>query len=268
MVENMGKNRNIFSSLDTNTKIGLLDWAILLSIMLLLIVVYIPSSIWLEEQKDRNESRFRMKAISNAANFYKEIKGTYNTDGKEMFALVEAAIDSLYADSLFIGQQEININNSWHNVTIDKGFDYRADTTFSIAEKIKTTVTDTIYMISEFTDSLNKTILDTTYVNAKTIEKRKKTALFNQIISTEINERVEIKNDYLRRKYHLNEDLLFCPLTKRPYILEIVNNDGEEDVFIVKSPVKKTDSESRYFFFKYIPGNHGYVKSGITSWAE
>ena len=209
-----------------------------------------------------------MKAISNAAEFYKELKGTYTTDGEEMFALVEAAIDSLYADSLFIGEQRINTNNSSHNITIEKGFDYRADTTFSIAEKIKVTIIDTIYMISEFPDSLDKSILDTTYVNSKMIEKRKMSKLFNKVISMEIKDRVEIKNDYLRRKYHLHKDLLFCPLTKRPYILEILNNEGDDNMFAVKSPVKKTDSESRYFFFRYVPGNHGHIKSGVTSWAE
>ena len=262
------KNKNVFNKLNFETKIGLLDWSILLSIMLLLLIVYIPSSIWIEEKKDRDESRFRMKAIANAAEFYKELKGNYSTDGEEVFALVEAAIDSLYADSLFVGNQQIHTDNMLHSITIEKGFDYRADTTFSIAEKIKISIIDTIYMISEFTDSLDMSVLDTTYVNSKMIEKRKKSKLFNELISIEIKDRVEIKNDYLRRKYHLNKELLFCPLTKRPYILEILNNDSSDDVFVVKSPVKKTDSEPRYFFFKYVPGNHGYIKSGITSWAE
>ena len=137
------KNKNIFTRLNFETKIGLLDWSILLSIMLLLLIVYIPSSIWIEEKRDRDESRFIMKAISNAAEFYKELKGNYTTDGEDMFALVEAAIDSLYADSLFIGEQRINTNNTLHHIIIEKGFDYRADTTFSIAEKIKVTIIDT-----------------------------------------------------------------------------------------------------------------------------
>ena len=262
------KNKNILANLNFETKIGLLDWFILLSIILLLLIVYIPSSIWVEEKRDRDESRFRMKAISNAAEFYKELKGNYTNDGEEIFALVEAAIDSLYADSLFVGDQQINANNMLHKITIEKGFDYRADTTFSIAEKIKVEVVDTIYMISEFTDSLDMSILDTTYVNSRMIEGRKKSKLFNEIISMEVKNRIEVKNDYLRRKYHLNSDLLFCPLTKRPYILEILNNEADGDIFVVKSPVKKTDSEPRYFFFKYTPGNHGYIKSGVTSWAE
>ena len=134
------KNKNILAKLKFETKIGLLDWFILLSIILLLLMVYIPSSIWVEEKRDRDESRFRMKAISNAAEFYKELKGSYTTDGEEMFALVEGAIDSLYADSLFVGEQKINTKNTLHHITIEKGFDFRADTTFSIAERIKVTI--------------------------------------------------------------------------------------------------------------------------------
>ena len=99
-----------------------------------------------------------MKAISNAANFYKELKGVYSSDGLEIFSLVEAALDSLYADSLFTGKQKITIGDVIHHIDIDKGFDYRADTTFSIPEKIKTSIVDTIYMVEEFTDSLLKTI--------------------------------------------------------------------------------------------------------------
>ena len=174
----------------------------------------------------------------------------------------------MYADSLFVGKQQIDVSNTIHHINIDKGFDFRADTTFSIPEKIRSTTIDTIYMVSEYTDSLMKTTLDTTFVNSKMIKRRMNSPLFKEVISTEINERVEVVNDYLRRKYHLNDKLLFCPLTKRPYILEILESEDNEQVFIVKSPVKKTDSESRYLFFKYKPGNHGYVKDGVTSWAE
>ena len=34
-------------------------------------------------------------------------------------------------------EQQINTNNTLHHITIEKGFEYRADTTFSISEKIK-----------------------------------------------------------------------------------------------------------------------------------
>ena len=290
-------------------KIGVLDWGILFSILLLLVVVYIPSSIWIEEKKDRNESRFRMKAVANAAEFYKELKGNYTTDGIEMLRLVEASIDSLYADSLFTGDQVILVDSKIHNVSVEKGFDYRADTTFSIAEKMKNTIIDTIYMVSVYTDSILKTDVDTTYINSTHIKKRKGLATFKEVISIEAQERVEIVNNYLRKKYHLDREFtcilesnvdmhgsehpsyqecvdscigldekkirgqcrmkyLVCPLTKRNYILEIEKDKSGDEVFTVKSPVVKDDSESRYVFFKYKPGDHGFVRSGITSWAE
>ena len=46
----------------------------------------------------------------------------------------------------------------------------------------------------------------------------------------ELKDRIEVRNDYLRRKYHLTKDLLLCPLTNRPYLLELIND--ESDVFI------------------------------------
>ena len=263
-------------------RIGFLDWGILLSIIILFFIVYIPRSIWIEEKKDRDESRFRMKAIANAADFFKELTGKHSSNGKEIFLLVESAIDSLYADSLFTGSQKISVNNQIYNIEIDKGFDYRADTTFSEAEKVKRMVTDTLHLVLMIKDDINKEIelgnidrssvtgsdLDTLYVNESFLRRYKEDSSFHGILSTSYKDRIEVSSDYLRKKYHLTEDLLSCPLTGRPYLLEVVT-ESDEDIFIVTSPVdRKNDSSSRYLFFKYDPGEHGYVKSGITSWAE
>ena len=95
-----------------------------------------------------------MRTISNASEFYKEITGNYTIDGPQMFELVEAAIDSAFADSLFVGEQQIILNNKIFNVSINKGFDYRADTTFSIAEQIRKTIIDTLYWTLEYSLSL------------------------------------------------------------------------------------------------------------------
>ena len=53
-------------------KISYLDWAIVISSILLLISVYIPQIIWEEEDKFRKEGRHRMSAIANAQEFYLE----------------------------------------------------------------------------------------------------------------------------------------------------------------------------------------------------
>ena len=63
-----------------------------------------------QEKSDRQESRFRMRTISNASEFYKEITGNYTINGPQMFELVEAAIDSAFADSLFVGEQQSIFN--------------------------------------------------------------------------------------------------------------------------------------------------------------
>ena len=93
-----------------NKKIGILDWMIFFSIIILIIMVYVPPKVWAEESKYRQERRNRMKHIALAEDFYYELTGEYTTDINELFALVESSMDSLIADSTFIGTQNININ--------------------------------------------------------------------------------------------------------------------------------------------------------------
>lgn len=285
------------------TRIAVLDWLFVFAIIILLLIVYIPNQIWIQEKSDRDESRFRMRTISNASEFYKEITGNYTIDGPQMFELVEAAIDSAFADSLFVGEQQIILNDKIFNVSINKGFDYRADTTFSIPEQIRKTIIDTLYWTLEYSDS-TKTLLDTNYVNSSDIKKRMNlyrfnpanTSLLSERDSTiteeeydnllsfeqkrfyrvvkdtipgkiEISEREEVKNNYLRKKFHLNADLLTCPLSKKDYILALEQQNSGENIFIVKSPVDESNIETQYYFFEYNPGDHGYIRSGVQSWA-
>ena len=285
------------------TRIAVLDWLFVFAIIILLLIVYIPNQIWIQEKADRDESRFRMRTISNASEFYKEITGNYTINGPQMFELVEAAIDSAFADSLFVGEQQIILNDKIFNVSINKGFDYRADTTFSIAEQIRKTIIDTLYWTLEYSDS-TKSSLDTNYVNSSEIKDRMNlyrfnpanTPLLSERDSTiteeeydnllsfeqkrfyrvvkdtipgkmEISEREEVKNNYLRKKFHLNSDLLTCPLSKKDYILALEQQKSGENIFIVKSPVDESNIKTQYYFFEYNPGDHGYIRSGVQSWA-
>ena len=68
------------NKLKLNKTIGILDWLILFSIILMFIMVYIPQSIWKEENKFKDERRFKMKVIHQAEEFYKELTGEYTTD--------------------------------------------------------------------------------------------------------------------------------------------------------------------------------------------
>jgi len=252
--------------MNQNKKIQILDWAIIIFILFMIICIYIPKSIWKEENYFKDESRHRMKVISQAQGFYYELTGQYTMDGNKLFTIVESAIDSLIADSLFLGSQIIYIEDDSMMVDLEKGFELRADTTFSHAENMKKNITDTVYTISM--KNPESFLNDTLYVNSKSLPNYVNDDLFNEIISTEIVQRKVIVTDYLRNKFHLIDPLLLCPLINEPYIFSIDSLDVETSIFTVSSPVPLDYSESRYGIFSFKSGNHGYIKDGVTSWAD
>ena len=91
--------------------VGVLDWAIFISIIIMGLMIYLPQNIWEEEDKFKSIRREKMNIISNAQDFYYELTGKYTLDTNELFSLVESAMDSLIADSLFVGKQNIILNN-------------------------------------------------------------------------------------------------------------------------------------------------------------
>lgn len=246
-------------------KISLLDWLIILAALIMLAMIYIPSSIWREEVRHRSESRERMTIISEAEEFYRELTGSYTTDGDELFQLVEAAMDSLIADTLFLGQQKIKLNGKEIIVNMSKGLDFRIDTTFSYAQVLERSFMDTIYKIAMLNVETDGT--DTILVNQMDIRKKKADPFFQKVLGMEVQTRIEDYTDYLRDKYHLIPDLLSCPLTGEPYIFEIDESDPEMHIFTVKSPVPEDYTERRYGIFKYESGRHGEIVGGEQSWA-
>ena len=278
------------------TKVAILDWVFLFSILILLLIVYIPNYIWSLEKKDREESRFRMRAIANAAEFYKELTGNYTDDMDKMFLLVQSARDSIHADSLFTGRQQIIINNNHYDVTLEKGFNYRADTTFTIPVPEEETIIDTIHVILEYSN-ISKTKKDTNYVvGARYLKSRKETYRnqndreiskekfkkldqedqknYYNVFAKEISDGVKyrkrevVKNNYDKKRFELTSNLLSCPLTNKKYILEVKYDKVMGETFSVTSPVTQEDSRRMYLFFKYEPGNHGYINGGISNWIE
>ena len=247
-------------------KISLLDWLIIFAALIMLAVIYIPSSIWQDEVHDRRESRRRMTIIADAQEFFKELTGYYTTDGKELFALVEAAMDSLIADTLFTGDQVIKLASKEYNVKIMKGFDVRVDTTFSEALELERTIYDTLFAVEMYDPESGSTI--TEHVKKRILAKVQQDSLFRRIVSSEIDTIKEEYTDYLRNKYHLTADLLHCPLTSQPYIFEINDSDPEFPIFSVKSPVPADYTERRFYIFKYEAGNHGHILDGEPTWAE
>ena len=73
-------------------QIGILDWLIFFSIIILIIMVYVPLDVWSEESHYKKIRRDRMQYIASAEQFFYELTGRYTTDIDELFPLVEAAI--------------------------------------------------------------------------------------------------------------------------------------------------------------------------------
>jgi len=150
--------------IDYGKQIGTLDWLIFFSIMILVLVVYVPLSVWDEESSYRKLRRERMKYIADAEEFYYELMGEYTEDINELTILVEAAMDSLIADSTFTGKQLIKLNNKTYKVVMDESFHTRVDTTFSIPEIVKTESIDSLYRIGVKNED-NSSLIDTLWVN-------------------------------------------------------------------------------------------------------
>ena len=209
-----------------------------------------------------------MTAIANAEEFYFEITGTYTSDGEHLFELVEAAMDSLIADSLFTGEQIINLKGNTYPVNMERGFETRVDTTFSAPTELYFSYEDTIYTVG--LKNLESGGTDTLFVNVRDLAKYQSDEYFQDIYSTDIVTRTELKTDYLRKKYHLNTSMLYCPLTNDPYIFTVDTTDNEA-VFSVTSPLhilEEPYTESRFGVFTFEAGDHGYIRDSQKSWAE
>ncbi len=252
------------------SKIGILDWAIFISIIIMSVMIFIPQFIWEEENKFKNMRRERMDIISKAESFYFDLMGEYTLNTIELFSLVESATDSLIADSLFVGKQKIYLNNKLYNVNVEPDFHIAVDTTFSAIEILKYEIIDTVYTVSMLNNETN--YLDTILVNSRSFNRYKKDEKFREIISLEKIERVEKQSNYLRRRFHLDNTLVYCPISDtnkdKKFILSIEKNKDNDPVFKITSPLVNEDKELRYGIFRYNPGKQENITGGVKNWAE
>ena len=258
-------DRQLYSQGKLDRKIRVLDWGIIFSILILFLIIYIPRSIWMEETEIRNDARQRMLDISNSQDFYYELTGKYSTSGEHLFELVEAAMDSLIADSTFTGSQLLNLSDGKYAINIERGFEVKVDTTFSDAVAMRKANLDTIYTVgmkNEDTDAV-----DTLFVNVRDLKLFTEDEMFHRIFSFDTTSRTEMVIDYLRKKYHLSNDRLYCPITNEKFFFEIDELDSENPVFTVSSPVPDDYTEPRFLVFQFEAGRHGSIKGGIATWA-
>ena len=156
--------------------------------LLTLLVIYVPSLIWEEEDMYKNESRSRMQALYNVENFHNILIGKYEEDGLNAVTLVNAVRDSVMADSTFLGDQSVKLNGEEFLVNVPRGFDVEYDTTFGQRRVAKETIVDTtvtVVMLSEDTG-----LEDTLYVQKRNLFEIQEDPLFLSVVKEATFERV------------------------------------------------------------------------------
>ncbi|MGY8764231.1 MAG: hypothetical protein ACKVLE_05790 [Fidelibacterota bacterium] len=245
--------------LSQQNKTDFLEIAIILAMFFLIIVIYVPVAIWEEEAHFRKESRHRMQNLYDVEEFYSRLIGSYNPNFLEAMTLINAARDSVVADSLFIDEQQITIGGKVFIVDIGESFEFEFDTTFGFKSFRKDTVNDTTVQIALYAEDLGR--IDTSYIRKKDLSGYESEENFIEIVKEEPMKRVEAIEYY--KTYLPDSSNYYCPLTNIPYQMEI----GEDGASLkVSSPIKETIKESRYLLFSFKANSHGIIKDGQQSW--
>ena len=134
-------NKKIFKD------IGFLDWSIFISIIIMALMIFLPQIVWEEEDYYKSLRREKMNIISKSEDFYYQLMGEYTLNTKELFSLVESATDSVIADSLFVGDKMIDLDDGSYEVNLERGFEIRVDTTFSVPTELYVSYADTVYSV-------------------------------------------------------------------------------------------------------------------------
>ena len=249
-------------ALPPRTSVLILDWLILLAVIILVVVIYVPKGIWAEEDAYRSESHRRLEIIWDAEEFYHTIRGNYTMDGEHLFRVVSQAHDSLIADSTFIGDQVIIIDEVPFRITLPLFMDRQMDTTFSVGQLQRREVSDTTYSIRMW--NAERSDHDTIFISGSIALAGAQTDdTFRSVLDTAYAIRSEVYVDYDWRRFRLELGLLVEPVTGEPFEIRYDSTLAE---LTIASPIKDSYVESRYLFFNFEARNHGQIVAGDPSW--
>ena len=237
----------------------LLEIGMVIAMVFLVIVIYVPIAIWEEEKSFEIESRFRMGNLYDVEMFYEQLIGNYNSNFLEAMNVVNAVRDSIVADSLYIGEQNLTLFGKNYNVDIAESFEFEYDTTFGFKRYIRDTILDTTLKIVMYSNELLRN--DTSFTQKKYLVDYISDPNFVSIINEEPIERVELVEYY--QTFMPDSVTNFCPLTGNNYTLTI---DNEKKRLSVSSPITKTYKEPRYLLFSFKSNSHGAINAGNRSW--
>jgi hypothetical protein len=200
-----------------------------------------------------------MQNLYDIEEFHNQITGSYNPQFFEAMNLVNAARDSLIADSNFIGEQLIHLNDKQYAVDIPESFSVEYDTTFGFLKFRRDTISDTSVTVIIYSDELSRN--DTSFIQLKKLRYVMEDPNFQKVHAKKPVERVELIQYY--DTFVPDSSTSFCPLTQKEYDIKIVE---EMKSLRVASPITETYKDPRYLIFSFKSNSHGMISDGSRSW--
>ena len=136
----------------------LIELGIILAFFFMIITIYVPSAIWVEEAAATEDARFNIQTVYDVEYFYKILTDSYEENGLWAMNVVNAVRDSVMADSTYLGERTFELVGKSVNVLIPEGYDVEFDTTFGILKTRRDTLIDTIHTVVIFSEENNTTV--------------------------------------------------------------------------------------------------------------
>ena len=247
--------------MNQNKLSDLLELAMVLAFFFLIIVIYVPVSVWAEEREFEKRSRFNMQNIYDIEMFYEQLTGSYSPNFFEAMNVVNSARDSLLGDSLYVGEQSLILFGRQYNVDINETFGFNYDTTFGFKSYRRDTIFDTTVQIIMYSQELGRN--DTSFTQKRHLNNYMEDPNFIDKLNEEPLKRVELIEYY--KTYIPDSSTYGCPLTDKSYMISI---DNENKKLKVVSPINRENpyKDPRFLIFSLKSNGHGEINDGNRSW--
>ena len=125
----------------------LIELFIVIAFLFMIITIYVPSAIWVEEARAAEDARVNIQTVHDVEYFYKILTDDYEENGLGAMNVVNAVRDSVMADSTYLGERTFELAGESVNVLVPEGYDVEFDTTFGILKTRRDTRIDTIHTV-------------------------------------------------------------------------------------------------------------------------
>ena len=239
----------------------LIELGIVLAFLFMIITIYVPSAIWVEEESAAEAARFNIQTVHDVEYFYKILTDSYEVNGLWAMNVVNAVRDSVMADSTYLGERTFELEGESVNVLIPEGYDVEFDTTFGILKTRRDTIIDTIHTVVVYSEEMSRN--DTSFITKEDLPVVMIEEGFISDLGFEMKQRSEVVSYY--DSYMPDSSNFYCPLTRGEIV---VNLKEGGDVLRVASPIEGIYSDNRYLLFSFKTRNHGYIEDGFRSWDQ